>query len=919
MKKSSVNTFTEGLVCDLDPINVPNNVLTDCLNGTIITYDGNEYSLQNDKGNYPLNDCKLKPDFIPVGIKEYGGILYIVSINPITGEEEIGSYPSIKLNSRGPFIKFIDTQDIINNAFENNTEVDYLDLKSKCRTWYYSDPNLKINVGDKFWFNENLNNTNFEKIERYVIDENSIPHIISDDWINSDGKYVSPISGTVMLKNTIFEISNSIAETNTFTCWSYNDGPDIEVTTIDSLFSFTHKLYIDDIDSINWISPNYLQYEVHLKINNSEIYQGRFSGNVKQSISGSYDQYTFSIESNPILDLEWYSDNKILSKYFISIIKNIDSDDQVSVEIVPILSIEKSKNIILSQCKQSLTNSVSEFTSTTWTIGDEYYRFYNYPINGEYTTQYVELDIKGPVEASGDFTLACDIYDYTNSNKIESYEYKPGIGKAILQIPYGTVQKEARYQVKYSIIVAGTSIKTLETELITSELFNYDEYYDESNYLNIDVGRWASKYWDHCITPKIQISSVAFYKELNRSKYAYVLNRSNSDYLGTNLYSTFILENDPYSAVKQDTYLIGSIYNSNIDIDSGSYLRGPLWNINTEDFKLYDKLGKSHTVSADTEKTTLELPAGIGQNLNITNDGSQVVGRIDSIEAIQTKPMYLALKYISESFTTQGGTGYRHWPEIWWGDVKLQFDSTQVPNGTINPYQQIHPDILDNYLENNTLYQGSVVKEIGKHGNLWINCPLKSSAILCKSLDQNSAFTSLPIGTYYKVNSSKDEKYNKGIWQKFTQGSDVTFKNIDLSGSQSATVTMNYGPSITLNKVWSVSATKELTENYDKTPLTEFLQHADDSRNTYNREYSFITANPGDYVKGIALSKDGNTSYYQPLCTQYRSEDKIRDTSPCNSKINWGVTVYQYDSWGDEVTETSYDVLTYQLKLTDLT
>ena len=59
MKKSSVNTFTEGLVCDLDPINVPNNVLTDCLNGTIITYDDNEFSLQNDKGNYPLKDCKL--------------------------------------------------------------------------------------------------------------------------------------------------------------------------------------------------------------------------------------------------------------------------------------------------------------------------------------------------------------------------------------------------------------------------------------------------------------------------------------------------------------------------------------------------------------------------------------------------------------------------------------------------------------------------------------------------------------------------------------------------------------------------------------------------------------------------------------------------------------------------------------------
>ena len=81
MKKNSVNTFTEGLICDLDPINVSNNVLTDCLNGTIITHDGNEYSLQNDKGNFPLKDCKLRENFIPVGIKEYNGILYIVSLN----------------------------------------------------------------------------------------------------------------------------------------------------------------------------------------------------------------------------------------------------------------------------------------------------------------------------------------------------------------------------------------------------------------------------------------------------------------------------------------------------------------------------------------------------------------------------------------------------------------------------------------------------------------------------------------------------------------------------------------------------------------------------------------------------------------------------------------------------------------------
>lgn len=132
MKQESVNTFNEGLVYDLNPITTPNNVLIDCINGTFLTFNGDELSLQNDAGNtkivipnldgslytfsslthynagdivYIIDDgiyryyknnggtnngelngtdwtelvVKLKPDFYPIGIKEYGGILYIVS------------------------------------------------------------------------------------------------------------------------------------------------------------------------------------------------------------------------------------------------------------------------------------------------------------------------------------------------------------------------------------------------------------------------------------------------------------------------------------------------------------------------------------------------------------------------------------------------------------------------------------------------------------------------------------------------------------------------------------------------------------------------------------------------------------------------------------------------------------------------
>ena len=130
MKKEAVNTFNEGLNFDLNPLTTPNNVLTDCVNGTFITFNGDELALQNDAGNIRINipdnnatehslletynigdkvyiiedevkfyyenisgingeltntdnwepcQVKLSKGFYPLGIKEYGGVLYIIS------------------------------------------------------------------------------------------------------------------------------------------------------------------------------------------------------------------------------------------------------------------------------------------------------------------------------------------------------------------------------------------------------------------------------------------------------------------------------------------------------------------------------------------------------------------------------------------------------------------------------------------------------------------------------------------------------------------------------------------------------------------------------------------------------------------------------------------------------------------------
>lgn len=93
-KLTQTNQFNGGIIKDLHPIMTPNTVLTDCLNGTLITYNGNEFVLQNDMGNYSFTNGSLNRNFVPVGLKEYGGLLYIISYNPLENKVEIGTFPS---------------------------------------------------------------------------------------------------------------------------------------------------------------------------------------------------------------------------------------------------------------------------------------------------------------------------------------------------------------------------------------------------------------------------------------------------------------------------------------------------------------------------------------------------------------------------------------------------------------------------------------------------------------------------------------------------------------------------------------------------------------------------------------------------------------------------------------------------------
>lgn len=203
MKKETVNVFNEGLNKDLNPIVTPNNVLTDNLNGTFITFNGDELSLQNDAGNTKISEpdgvnfVKLSEGFYPIGIKEYGGVLYIVSgkkaYNDLgqrvkeLDEIEFGSYPSPSNSGYKTFhgekttelIYDIDRQNILYKSFIINN--DYFKTGRYITFNIIDDINLDIsNVQTKT--KTGIDDTKLYIIKLYLQLDNGVIDLTDDVW-----------------------------------------------------------------------------------------------------------------------------------------------------------------------------------------------------------------------------------------------------------------------------------------------------------------------------------------------------------------------------------------------------------------------------------------------------------------------------------------------------------------------------------------------------------------------------------------------------------------------------------------------------------------------------------------------------------------------------------------------------------------
>lgn len=140
----------------------------DALNATLRTFNGNELVLQNEMGNTMIQDSTtgnimgLRDGFVPVGMKEYGGILYIASYNQHTNEGELGTIPSPVINytyNTTPYVCDFKDTEITNIDSDISSNSLITDLLPKYLKEPFQISDKRFQVGDQFIINLNLSNT----------------------------------------------------------------------------------------------------------------------------------------------------------------------------------------------------------------------------------------------------------------------------------------------------------------------------------------------------------------------------------------------------------------------------------------------------------------------------------------------------------------------------------------------------------------------------------------------------------------------------------------------------------------------------------------------------------------------------------------------------------------------------------------
>lgn len=275
-KLTATNTFGGGLIMDFSPDNTKNTLLTGALNATLITFNGNEYNLQNDFGNGRVETAYLPEGYIPVGTCELGGIIYIASYNPLTNKSQLGSFPSPERNITSEEVGGASTK-IDFNDFFNTEDLYYLEVSPT--------GGLTIKSGKQ---RNVITSTNNYKITEKILHPGDYFYVYSnEDDIENNARYL----------NNISPVSNSpVFDLKLVTLDKNNKFEELEVSKKSVMIGSTNGSYIigegepksigdPDIDTYRDMLGNY------------DVFTAKSSGNLYTQVSFmGYQQFSPSID-----------------------------------------------------------------------------------------------------------------------------------------------------------------------------------------------------------------------------------------------------------------------------------------------------------------------------------------------------------------------------------------------------------------------------------------------------------------------------------------------------------------------------------------------------------------------------------------------------------------------------------------------
>lgn len=235
MRQQGANQFDKGLNLDTNPIAIDNHTLTGALNATMVTMNGNELVLQNDMGNAKVDQAQLPEGYVPVGMKEHGGIVYVASYNPLKGESQIGCFPSPQRNisqddagtpetGLKPLIQFIEDIDENNiGTIKNVTD----------RVLLIGENDDIVRTGDKFVITYNNANPcdyevnyNYIKLRALIINSDGTSIDISDELLDMTEKYSDKVYDGSAQSPIAWGTAEAIEHTSFIRILHNNDSPD---------------------------------------------------------------------------------------------------------------------------------------------------------------------------------------------------------------------------------------------------------------------------------------------------------------------------------------------------------------------------------------------------------------------------------------------------------------------------------------------------------------------------------------------------------------------------------------------------------------------------------------------------------------------------------------------------------------------